>query len=357
MRIYESTTWLQDIDRIIAALPELSDLEGSRILITGAGGLICSAAADVLLRYNETHDGKIGVLAAGRNEERILKRFDRYVKESYFQFVLYDSTKEKPVLPEGVDYILHGAGNASPGKIMKEPVETMISNFMGTLRLLQSMGQQNTKRMLYISSSEIYGKKEDNAPYGQEEYGYIDLLKARNSYSVGKRAAETLCISFGEEYGTETVICRPGHIYGPTALPDDNRVSSAWALAAARGEEIVMKSDGAQLRSYCYCLDCASAMFKVLLCGENGHAYNISNPDSIISIRQMAEILADAAGVRLRLELPTREEKRGFNPMSNSSLVSEALQQLSWRGQFNAVEGLGHTVTILRECLSTMELE
>ena len=53
-----------------------------------------------------------------------------------------------------------------------------------------------------------------------------------------------------------------------------------------------MKSDGSQLRSYCYCLDCATAMLKVLLRGKNQEAYNISNPDSIITIMQMAEMLA-----------------------------------------------------------------
>ena len=74
-----------------------------------------------------------------------------------------------------------------------------------------------------------------------------------------------------------------------------------------------MKSDGSQIRSYCYCLDCASAMLKVLLCGENCHAYNISNPDSIISIKQMAEILVKSAGVELRMELPTDEERKGYD--------------------------------------------
>ena len=147
----------------------------------------------------------------------------------------------------------------------------------------------------------------------------------------------------------ESVIVRPGHIYGPTASPYDNRVASAWSYAVAKGEDIVMKSDGSQIRSYCYCLDCASAMLKVLLCGENCHAYNISNPDSIISIKQMAEILAKSAGVELRMELPTEEERKGFNPMSNSSLESTSLTGLGWRGCFNAEEGFGHTVKILKE--------
>ena len=186
-------------------------------------------------------------------------------------------------------------------------------------------------------------------PFKEGEYGFIELLNARNSYSVGKRAAETLCASYAAEYRVESVIVRPGHIYGPTASRSDNRVSSAWAYDVAQGKDIVMKSDGAQIRSYCYCLDCASAILKVLLKGEHCRAYNISNPDSVISIRQMAELLAKYAGVQLKMELPTEEEKKGFNPMSNSSLDSTALLALGWHGLFDAAQGFRHTLEILKE--------
>ena len=180
------------------------------------------------------------------------------------------------------------------------------------------------------------------------DYGYIDLLNARNSYSVGKRAAETLCSAFSEEYGTDTVIVRPGHVYGPTALRSDNRVSSAWVIAAANGEDIVMKSDGTQTRSYVYCLDCASAILKVLLQGEPVQAYNISNPCSVISISEMAKIVAEAGCVRFRMELPTEEERKGFNPMPTSALESDSLQKLGWRGLFDAATGFLHTVQIIK---------
>ena len=195
----------------------------------------------------------------------------------------------------------------------------------------------------------MYGKREGNQPLSESEYGFIDLLVPRNSYSVGKRAAETLCAAYTDEYGLDTVIVRPGHIYGPTASRSDNRVSSAWAYSAADGEDIVMKSDGAQIRSYCYCLDCASAMLFALLEGQTAHAYNISNPDSIITIKEMAGILTDSVGVKLVMSLPTEAERKGFNPMMNSSLESTELQKLGWKGLFDAREGLSHTVRVIQE--------
>ena len=347
--LYGNSTWISDIDKVIEVVPELDRLAGKSLMITGAAGLVCSAIVDIIFRYNDTHDDKIQVLAAGRWPEEMSARFGDQVNREDFTFVVYDASKTDNVIDVHADYIIHGASNASPNMIVKEPVETMMSNFLGMKYLLDYAKEQGTKRILYISSSEVYGEKEGTEPYKEGQYGYIDLLKSRNSYSVGKRAAETLCASYADEYGMESVIVRPGHIYGPTASPYDKRVASAWSYAVAKGEDIVMKSDGSQIRSYCYCLDCASAMLKVLLCGENCHAYNISNPDSIISIKDMAEILSKSAGVELRMELPTEEERKGFNPMSNSSLESASLTGLGWHGCFDAETGFGHTVKILKE--------
>lgn len=347
--IYDNALWIADIDKVMEVIPEIDRLAGKSVLITGAAGLVCSSVVDVLFRYNDTHEDKIQILAAGRWIEEMRARFHDLVDRPDFHFIVYDASKTDNVIDVHADYIIHGASNAAPAMIVKEPVETMTSNFLGMKYLLDYAREQGTQRILYISSSEVYGEKEGSEPYKEGQYGYIDLLKFRNSYSIGKRAAETLCVSYAEEYGVESVIVRPGHIYGPTASPHDNRVAAAWAYAAAKGEDIVMKSDGAQIRSYCYCLDCASAILKVLLSGENCRAYNISNPDSIISIKDVAEILSRSADVRLKIELPTEEDRKGFNPMSNSSLESSSLLNLGWRGAFDAETGFSHTVEILRE--------
>ena len=311
--LYDNQKWIADIDKVIEVVPELDELAGKSLMITGAAGLVCSAVVDIIFRYNDTHDKKIQVLAAGRWPEEMSGRFGDLVNRDDFTFVVYDASKTDNVIDVHSDYIIHGASNASPNMIVKEPVETMMSNFLGMKYLLDYAKEQGTKRILYISSSEVYGEKEGTEPYKEGQYGFIDLLKARNSYSVGKRAAETLCASYADEYGVESVIVRPGHIYGPTASPYDNRVASAWSYAVAKGEDIVMKSDGSQIRSYCYCLDCA---------------------------------------VELRMELPTDEERKGFNPMSNSSLESTSLIGLGWRGCFNAEAGFTHTVQILKETYS-----
>ena len=153
-------------------------------------------------------------------------------------------------------------------------------------------------------------------------------------------------MNYAAEYGVDSVIVRPGHIYGPTASITDSRVSSAFAYNAAKGQNIIMKSDGLQLRSWCYCLDCASGILKVLLKGESSNAYNI--PGEILTIRDMAERLAEFGGVELIREGASESEAKAFNPMNNSSVDGSKLESLGWHNIFDADTGLKHTVEILK---------
>ena len=91
MSIYDSKLWIDDINAAIGILPELDDLAGHGILITGASGLICSAIIDILIMYNENHDEKIIIYAAGRDKKKIELRYGAYVEKKYFRFMLFDS--------------------------------------------------------------------------------------------------------------------------------------------------------------------------------------------------------------------------------------------------------------------------
>lgn len=223
----------------------------------------------------------------------------------------------------------------------------MPSNIIGINALFAHSSE--TSRLLYISSSEVYGKKEDHDPYKEEEYGFVDILNPRASYPSSKRAAETLCAAYAKEHGRDFVIVRPGHIYGPTATKSDSRASSIFPYEVIAGENIVMKSAGAQLRSYCYCLDCASAILSVLTSGVSGNAYNISNKNSVVTIRQMAEAFAKAGNKDVVFEVPTAEEKASYNLMDNSSLNSHKLESLGWHACFTMEEGAQHTLDILSQ--------
>ena len=287
----------------------------------------------------------------GVTREKVKKRFEDFTERMMdFFFVSYDATsKEEISSDEEIDYVIHGASNANPAIYMKEPVETILANIIGLETLLKHARRKSAKRLLYISSSEIYGKKENCEPYSENSYGYLDILNQRAGYPTSKRAGESLCIAYGMEYDVDSVIVRPGHIYGPSIQSTDNRASAQFTREAVAGNDIVMKSKGEQLRSYCYTLDCASAILTVLLQGEKGNAYNISNPNSICSISDIAHAIASASGVKVIFDLPTESEKKSFNLMDNSSLTSEKLMSLGWKPAYSLDYGVERMIKVLKE--------
>lgn len=346
MGISSNCLYKSDVQKAAQSI-DTKALDGQTILITGATGLIGSAIVDVLLWKNRNEKSNIKIYAASRSPQKIDVRFEGYDKTDGLFAVRYDAC-EAVKFEFHSDYIIHAASNASPDAYIKYPVDTMLSNVLGMNELLKYAIHQKTRKAIYVSSSEVYGVKLRETPIEEEDYGRIDILNPRASYSVGKQATETLCVSYAHQFGCDISIVRPGHIYGPTAIESDQRASSAFARLAADKRDIVMKSPGKQIRSYCHCLDCATAILTVLLYGKNAEAYNISNKNSIITIHQMAELLAQYGGVSIKNEFPSNDDIAAFNPMENSSLDSTKLEGLGWKGIFSAEEGLSSTVEILR---------
>lgn len=339
--------YVADLKKIRDIIPGLPNIYNKSILVTGANGLICSAVVDFLLELNHTCNAGINIYAAGRNEEKMKERFQNRVNYDGFYFFPYYA-ENKLLSDLRFDYIIHGASNAHPSRFLNEPVDTILANIYGIRNLLDYVQNGKADRVLFISSSEVYGKKEGSEPYGEEDYGFVDILNPRACYPSSKRAAETLCAAYIQQYGIDAVIVRPGHVYGPTMTDSDSRASSQFPRDVKQGKDILMKSAGLQMRSYCYVLDCVSAIITVLLNGKRGEAYNISNRESIVSIREMAENFANASGKKVIFEIATEEEKKGYNLMDNSSLKSEKLEALGWKGLFDMSIGAQRTLDAMK---------
>ena len=231
------------------------------------------------------------------------------------------------------------------------PVETVLSNIGGINELLHFANNNPVKRVLYISSSEVYGKKNTEEPFIEGRYGVVDIDNIRSSYAIAKRSSEMLCKAYTAEYKVDTVIVRPGHIFGPSAKKEDKRISSDFTFKAASEKNLEMKSSGLQKRSYCYSIDCAIQILTVLLKGESGQAYNIGH-DEITTIKRMAEICAKSGNVELTVAHPTEAELKAFNPMNNSALDNAKVKKLGYQDVFSVEMGISHTVDILKEMIA-----
>ena len=317
-------------------------LSGCNILITGATGLIGSCIVEVLL----SHPGKdYHVYASGRNEDRAKLRFQEYTDDPSFHFIKYDVSE--PL--EGdtrFDFIIHAASNASPNFFATKPVEVIKSNIIGVSNLMDYGLHHGLKRFLFVSSGEVYGEG-DGRVFTEDYSGYVDPTSPRSCYPSSKRAAETLCVSYGAEYGVETVIARPCHTYGPHFTESDNRVYAQFIRNVLNGEDIVMKSTGEQFRSWCYVVDCVSALLYILLKGENGQAYNIADENSNITIKELAEIIAEIGGKKVVIELPSEIEKTGFNVVAKSIFSTKKLEALGWNVERNMKDNINCTLQTL----------
>lgn len=312
------------IDAASVSLP-WDRLAGSNILVTGATGLIGSCLVEVLMHHPRRN---WHVYACGRNEERAKQRFASLWSDPYFHFFPYDVNK--PLSGDiSFEFIIHAASNASPNFFAQQPVEVMKSNIIGLSNLFDYGIAHGLQRLLLVSSGEVYGEG-DGRVFTEDYSGYVNPLLSRNCYPSSKRAAETLCAAYSAEYGIESVIARPCHIYGPHFTESDNRVYAQFIRNVLRGEDIIMKSTGAQYRSWCYVVDCASALLHILLNGTSGEAYNIADESSNLTIRELAEMIASIGGKQVVMQLPSDAEKAGYNIVSRSLFSTAKLQSLGW---------------------------
>ena len=160
---------------------------------------------------------------------------------------------------------------------------------------------------------------------------------------------ETLCTSYTQQYGVDTVIVRPCHTYGPCMSETDNRANVQFIRNVLNDEDIILKSSGKQMRSYCYIADCASIIISVLVKGNSGEAYNSANSISRITIAGLAETIAEVGGKKVVYEIPTLDEVRAFTPIDRQVLNTAKIEALGWKGMFDISTGVEHTIQILKE--------
>lgn len=343
------TSYLKDICSVSMDNLPWGFLDGKNILVTGASGLIGSCVVDVLMnRPNINYH----VYASGRNIERLKDKFSTYCTLPFFHIIQYDVTE---TLKADVDFniIMAGASGASPQLYSTDPVGVMKSNIMGVDNLLTYGIQHNLERFLYISSGEIYGEG-DGSEFNENYSGFVNTTLVRSCYPSSKRAAETLCVSYGHQYGIDVRIARPCHVYGPSFTEKDIRVYAQFIRNILNNENIVLKSSGAQFRSWCYVVDCVKALLYILLKGEAGEAYNIADSNSNISIKELAQMIASLGEKEVAFENPDEIERQGYNVVSKSVFSTKKIEGLGWSIAGSMKEKMKTTI---EECRHRMKLK
>lgn len=328
----------------IAALDlPYDDLAGKAVAVTGATGLVGSYLLRALDAVNRAHGLKLRLIALCRKPEAAK---DRLSGMENLSILSYDACA--PLNANfRADFTVHAASNAHPLAFSSDPVGTMQANLLGTMQLLEHV-RATGGRLLFLSTGEIYGENPELASFDEHSFGSIDPMRFRACYPESKRAAETLCASYAQQYGVDALVARLTYTYGPTITKESSRADAQFLRCALEGRDIVLKSPGTQIRSYCYAADTVSALITLLLKGATGEAYNVANPDCSPSIREYAQTLADLAGVQLIFDLPPEAERAGYSAVTRAVLDPGKLMRLGWRAAYDLRTGLAHTLEISR---------
>ena len=336
MKLTDNEVLQEDIQNISGSqLVDWEAFRGKSVLVTGATGLIGTAVVMALL--NAEAEKKLGmkIYAAVRNEQKA-KDIYKYADMSVLSFVVGDITK--PITVQGsIDYIIHGASATSSRYFVEHPVDTIMTALRGTENVLELAREKNIQSMVYLSSLEVYGVVDFSITSVDEKtFGSIDPMSVRSSYSEGKRMVETLCTSYASQYGVPVKAARLCQSFGAGVPYDDGRVFAQFARSIIEGKDIVLKTDGSTERNYCYLSDAVTGIFTVLTKGEKGEAYNVANKDTLITIRDMAQLLIDSypeSGTKLVFDIAEDAVKLGYNPKVKMNLDTRKLEQLGWRAQ------------------------
>lgn len=337
-------TYSEDIAHLLSEDHDWKRLRGSRVLVTGATGMVGSVLVDVLA----SKAGEFGftVTAMSRNRSELERLFSCH--GDAVRFLQHDVNVP---LDECHDHIFHLASNTHPIQYASDPIGTMRSNIIGLDNMLSSaVGSSGRGRFVFASSVEIYGQERGDSDAFDESYcGYIDCNTVRAGYNESKRAGEALCQAYGAQMGLDFVIPRLSRLYGPSMRADDSKALSQFIRKAVAGEDIVLKSAGDQVYSYCYSADAVSAILHLFFKGECGGAYNVAGPDTEPTLRMMAEILAEEAGTEVVFDMPDAIESKGYSKASRAVLDTSKIEASGWKPRTCIRDGLRRTVSSLGE--------
>ena len=335
---------MEDAENILKQDIDWSKLDGAKVLVTGAGGMLGSYITRTLLLLSEREERNIDVYALVRNPDKLPDDIKGKVS------VIQQSVSEPADTDMKFDYIVHAASPASPLIMKDDPVGTIAANTLGAFYTLELARKSNARGYIFISSREIYGQPyEGQKEFTEDTYGFVDPLSPRSCYPEGKKAAETMCASFAQQYGLNIRIARLAHTYGPGMSIDDGRVQADFLRDVINNRDIVMKSEGKPVRTYTYVGDAVAAIFRILLDSQE-MVYNISSPESTVSIRQLAETLVDAypeRNLKLVFDIPKSEGNSGTAPFTLGILNSDKLRSIGWAPQYTLRAGLMRTVEYL----------
>lgn len=305
-----------------------------QILVAGGGGFLGSHLCDKLLA-----DGHY-VIALDNFYTGNIENIKHLRNNPNFELVRQDVTS--PVDLE-VDGIFNLASPASPIHYQKHPVETIKTNVIGSINLLE-LAKKTGARILQASTSEVYGDPEID-PQVEEYWGRVNPIGIRSCYDEGKRTAETLFTDYHRQFGIDIRIARIFNTFGPRMAKDDGRVVTNFIHQALTNKPITVYGEGLQTRSFCYVDDLIDGLTKLFQVDDCSTPVNLGNPDPITMLDLATEIIQKINSKSEIVFKPLPSD----DPKDRRPDISKAKSLLNWTPQISRSEGLDRTLAFIRK--------
>lgn len=330
---------------------EYEKFKDANFLITGATGLVGSLLIKSLLTLDDKFNLNLKIFAVVRNLQKAENIFGELCRTKSLTFIKADLGSDNVVVKDDIDYIIHAAAITTSKILVEKPVEAMDIAINGTKKVLELAKKKQVKKMVYVSSMEIYGQINSVGKTSEPELGYVDLSKVRSGYPESKRMCELMCNAYASEYNVNVVSARLAQTFGAGILPGENRVFAQFARSAMNNNDIVLHTEGKSEGNYVYTIDAVLALFVLLLRGIKGEAYNVSNPENHVTIREMAEVVATnfSENSKVVIDVPSDSKKYGYAPDTHLWLDNSKLVKLGWTPQNNLVESYKKMIVWMKE--------
>jgi len=322
----------EDIKDISADL-DVSFFKDEKILITGGAGFLGSYLCDLFVSLGSY------VTCLDNFSTSTLGNIGHLTKMKNFRLLRGDVSKTD--IKETFNYIFHFSSRASPENYQLHPVETLITNSIGSHEILK-LAVKGDSRILFASSSEIYGDPQV-IPTSEDYWGNVNPIGVRSCYDEGKRFGEALFMAYYRQYGLDVRIARIHNTYGPRIRSDGNyaRALPRFIDQALKGEDITVYGDGSQTRSFCYVSDTIRGVIATIYNNKaKGEVFNIGNPREI-SILELAEKIRGAIHSTSKIVFQPLPED---DPKRRRPNIEKARKKLEWQPNISLDDGLKRTI-------------
>ncbi|BDG07168.1 NAD-dependent epimerase/dehydratase family protein [Anaeromyxobacter paludicola] len=270
----------------------LSELKGSRLLVTGGTGFMGTWLAELVACLNDEHGYGVGLTLLSRSTDRFSMELPHLAGRPDVALLKAD-VRHVVEIPQDTRFVVHAAASPDNRAHATEPVETMELIANGTSAVLRAVGRCSSfSRLLNLSSALVSGRQGPEHPALSEAAAEAPPVgEVGSAYGEAKRYAETLCGAARSQYKVPVVTARPFAFVGPFMQLDRPWAVTDFLRDAMTGQAIRVLGDGQTVRSYLYGSEAAFWLLRTLVAGVPGRAYNVGSPEAV-TLESLAQLIA-----------------------------------------------------------------